>query len=149
MSAAEEEIQDNWFSTTILCRGREYFGCRAIEYSDKLTREAVHGASAFQLGMTPGKVENEEGKLTLLNRDFYQMIADFGDAWGEVRFDITVQYGMHGTPVHTDVIEGCRLTGAPGGASEGTTAIEREISFMFMRIKRDGRYITHRRQRRA
>lgn len=149
MSADADEIQGNWFSTTILCNGVEYFGCRGIDYSEKLSREQVHGAGAYPLGMTPSKVENEEGKITLLLRDFYQMIADFGDGWADVRFDITVQYGLSGSPVHTDVIEGCRLTGAPGGASESTTAIEREVSFMFMAIKRDGKYATRRRRRRS
>lgn len=147
--AAEDEIQDNWFSTTIECAGTEYFGVRGIEYGDKLTREQVYGASSFPLGKTPGKVENDEGKLTILNRDFYAMLRAFGDAWGDVRFTITVQYGLPGSPVHTDVIEVCHLAGANGGASEGTAAIEREVPFTYLAIKRDGKYITRRRQRRA
>ena len=94
MSADADEIQDNWFSTTILCNGVEYFGCRGIDYSEKLTREQVHGAGEYPLGMTPLKVENEEGKITPLNRDLYQMLADFGDAGAEVRFDITVAWAL-------------------------------------------------------
>lgn len=147
--AAEDEIQDNWFSLTANIGGEEYFGLRGIEYGDKLTREQVYGASPFPLGKTPGKVENDEGKLTLLNKEFYALLAKFGDAWGDKSFEITVQYGMPGTPVHTDVIEGCHLAGANGGGSEGTNAIEREIPFTYLAVKRDGKYITRRRQRRA
>jgi hypothetical protein len=149
MSADADELQDSWLSTTILCRGVEYFGCRGVDYPQKLTREQVYGVGPMPLGMTPPKVENEEGKITLLNRDFYQMLADFGDGWASVRFDITVQYGLSGSPVHTDVIEGCRLTSNPGSISESTTAIEREVAFMFMSVKNDGKYPVARRRRRG
>lgn len=149
MSADSDEIQDNWFSSTILCNGKEYFGCRGLDYPQKLTREQVHGAGAYPLGMTPPKVENEEGKFTLLLRDFYEMLNDFGDGWASIRFDITVQYGLSGSPAHTDVIEGCRFTSNPGSLSEGTTAIEREVAFMFMAVKNDGKYPVARRRRRG
>lgn len=149
MSAEDDEIQDGWLSITAEIRGKEYFGLRGIEYGDKLTREQVYGVGAFPLGKTPGKVENDEGKLMLLNKDFYELLRDLGDAWGDVRFNITVQYGMPGDPVHTDIIESCHLGGANGGGSEGGGAIEREIPFTYLAIKRDGKYITRRRQRRA
>ena len=148
MADDADDIQDGWFNTIIKCNGIEYFEARGIEYSEKLTREMVHGVSAYPLGYTPGKVENEEGKLTILNKGFYKVLQDFGPGWGDVRFDITVQYGAFGSGAATDVIESCRLAGAPGGASEGTTAIERELPFYYLAVKRNGVYITRRRTRR-
>lgn len=135
-------IEYSWADVRMKVRGREITGFKAVKYGDKVTREKVYGASRHALARTRGKVEVDDCSMTLYESALRDLIAELGDGWSDVRIgDIVVQYGKEGQTIQTDVLEDVLLEGFSGGADEGTTALERELAFSCMRIKRNGSYI--------
>lgn len=141
MGATINGIEKSWASITTKVRGAEIVGYKAISYSDSISREKVYGAGRMPLGMTRGKYETEQGSMTVYERQFRELLAAFGDGWGDVVFDIEVRYSDPGEDTHVDVLESCRWAGAPGGGEEGSSPLERELKFDCIRIKRDGVYL--------
>lgn len=141
MAVSVNDIEYAWGSITVKAKGQELTGIKAISYGDAIEREAVYGAGRHKLGMTRGKYTTEQGSMTLFLKQHRAFIATLGDGWGDVPFEIEVRYAETGEDTHVDIIEGCKLAGNPEGGEEGASALEREVKFDFMRIKRDGIYL--------
>ena len=141
MGANINEVEYSWADMRVKIRGREIVGFKGIKYDDKITREKVYGARRWAIARTRGKVEIDDCSITMFESEFRALIAELGQGWGDVPFEIIVQYGNAGMPTHTDVLESCLLGGGGGGGEEGTSAFEREVPFSCMRIRRDGLYI--------
>ena len=68
-------------------------------------------------------------------------VEQFGDGWGDKRFEMVEQIDLGNGRFSTTVLEGCRFKGAPAGGEEGAGALTRELKFSYLRIKRDGKYL--------
>lgn len=143
MSSTEEGFELSWQSFSLKSStGREFLGITGCKYQQKVTREMVYGASPYALGRTEGKVENEEASITFLELELREFLAELGNGYGRKPFNLTAQYGAPGTPVYTDILERCMLSGdGEGGGEEGSDAFKREVPFTFMRLKRNGLYL--------
>ncbi len=142
MAATINDSPFSWADIRTKVGSRELIGYKSIKYGDKCSTEAVYGARRHMLGRTRGKVEVDDGTITMFEHEARDLLEALGDGWADKVVDsITVQYGNEGTSTHTDVLEKVRFVGLDGGGDEGTSALEREVSFTCMRIKRDGRYI--------
>lgn len=145
MGATINGIERSWASITLKVRGVEIIGFKAISYADSISREKVYGAGRMPIAMTQGKYETEQGSITVYERQFREIIdlfaADESAGWGDEPFDIECRYADPGEDTHVDVVETCRWAGAPGGGEEGSSPLERELKFDFMRIKRNGKYL--------
>lgn len=142
MSETEEGFELSWQSFTLKAAGQEITGITGCKYQHKVTREMVFGASPHAIGRTEGKVETEEASITFLELALREFLAALGGNYGRKAFEIIAQYGAPGTPLYTDVLERCMLSGdGEGGGEEGTEAFKREVPFTFMRLKRNGLYL--------
>jgi hypothetical protein len=145
MAIVVNDIEYSWADIRAKIRGRELVGYKAIKYGDKVTREKVYGARRHAIARTRGKVEVDPGSLTLYESEVRELLAELGDGWADVPVDeLIVQYGGDGLPTHTDVLENVLFEGLDGGGEEGSSALEREVPFSCMKIKRDGMYIVSR-----
>ena len=149
MSSTEEGFELSWQSFTLNANGQEITGITGCKYAQKVTREMVYGASPYALGRTSGKVENEDSSITFLELALREFLAAMGNGYGRKPFEVVCQYGDIGTPVFTDILERCMLSGdGEGGGEEGTDAFKREVPFTFMRLKRNGLYLIDNSRRR-
>lgn len=142
MAITVNDIEFSWGDITLRQGGIEITGFKAVSYSDAVEREAVYGAGRHKLGMTRGKYTTEQGSLTVYLKQEREIIAARGDGWADGDpFEIEVRYAAPGQDTHIDIVEGCRWAGTGGGGEEGSSPLEREMKFDFMRIKRDGVYL--------
>lgn len=142
MAITVNDTEYSWGSITLKQKGRELTGFKAISYADSVSREKVYGAGRLPIGMTRGKYEAEQGSITAFLKQEREIISEAGDGWADGDpFEIEVRYAEPGQDTHVDIVEGCRWAGTGGGGEEGSAALEREMKFDFMRVKRDGKYL--------
>lgn len=142
MAITVNDIEYSWGSITAKINGKEITGFKAISYSDAVEREAVYGAGRHKLGMTRGKYTTEQGSITAYLKQEREIINDLGDGWADYGpFEVEVRYAEPGEDTHIDIVEGCRFAGTSGGGEEGSSPLEREMKFDYMRVKRDGNYL--------
>lgn len=146
MAITLNNIEHDWGGITTIIDGLEITGYKAINYADAIEREKVMGAGRTPIGMTRGVYSAEQGSMTMYLKQHRILIARLaakaraGDGWGDVPFDIQVRYGIPGD-THIDIVEGAYLAGNPEGGEQGSSALEREVKFDFLAIKRDGVYL--------
>ena len=145
MAAIINGIEFSWADIRVKVKGKELVAFKGIRYGDKVTREKVYGARRHAIARTRGKVEVDDGSITMFESEARELINILGDGWADVLVDeIVVQYGEGGQETHTDVLEQVYFEGLEGGGEEGNSAFEREVPFSCMKIKRDGKYIVAR-----
>jgi hypothetical protein len=108
----------------------------AINYSTSLDVTDVYGTRPQKLGTTRGK-QNAEGSLEMYGRAWEQLrsLLGFGGiGYGEVRVPIIVTYGEIGSPVKTDILEGCRIVKIEYANAEGTDPMKVTATLNIMRI---------------
>lgn len=145
MAATVNDIEYSWADIRVKVRGKELIAFKSIKYGDKVTREKVYGARRHAIARTRGKVEVDDCSITMYESAVRELLAELGDGWADTIVDeIVCQYGNEGQATHTDVLESVLFEGLDGGGEEGSSAIEREVPFSCMKIKRDGKYIVAR-----
>ena len=145
MAASVNNIEYSWADIRVKAKGKELIAFKGIKYGDKVSREKVFGARRHAIARTRGKVEVDDCSITMYESAVRELLGILGPNWADVLVDeIVVQYGGDGQTTHTDVLEDVLFEGLDGGAEEGTSAIEREVPFSCMKIKRDGVYIVAR-----
>lgn len=131
----------SWSSLSARFGGTRLTGAKAIKYSDEIEgRDAVYGASVMPQGRTRGRYKVGDCSLTLYLSDFKNLIAEYGDGWGEAEGELIVQFD-EGGEIHEHVLEGARLSGADHGNEEGTDAATVEMKLSVLKIRRDGVYL--------
>lgn len=136
----------SWGSITVKVAEERFYGFTAISYGDSRTREKVYGMGRHHAprGRTRGKYEVEPVSLTgpkSTMQALRQSLADKSDdgvSYGDVEFEIVVQYiERDETPITVD-LEDCVLTGNTSDESEGAEALMEDVEIDCMRIRRNG-----------
>jgi hypothetical protein len=131
--------------------GKRYIGINSINYSDSLDPGKAWGTGMMKIGRTAGKHDPSADLEMYVQEadDFLQALTLTGGdnallksaGFGLIPFGIQVQYSEVGSPVITDVIEGCRITGADKKRGQGTDALVVAFKLDVMRIKHNGLYM--------
>ncbi len=136
----------SWGSVIVRINGLTQHWITSISYADKRERSVVYGAGRHHAprGRTLGKYSVENPKLKGPKADvvgFLEYLASLGDdpsSYGDVRFDIVVQY-VEASQTVTVEIEDCRVVGVSGSDEESADALQDEIEIHAMRLRRNGK----------
>lgn len=147
--ANEVRVNDNvmgWGSVICKIFGAPQHWITSISWSEKRERGVVYGMGRHQAprGRTTGKYTVENPKIKGPVEDVQGLLDELatrapdGKSYGDVRFDVTVQY-VEGTRTITVEIEDCRVVGISSTGDEGSDAMQDEVELQAMRIKRNGK----------
>ncbi len=147
--ANEVRINGNVISWgSVICRinGIPQNWPTSISYSDKRERAVVYGMGRHHAprGRTLGKYSVENPKLKGPKADvsgFLDYLASLstdGNSFGDVRFDIVVQYIEDEQSVTVE-IEDCRVVGVTASDEESADALQDEVEIHAMRLRRNGK----------
>lgn len=110
--------------------------CQEISYSAPAEVGDVWGTRPQKIGTTRGQ-SNPQASIRMLTRSWERLrnlLVPGGIGYGEIKFPIVVQYGEIGTPVKTDILEGCRITDVQYTSSVGTDANSVTLPLNVMRL---------------
>lgn len=107
-----------------------------IEYTTELEPGIYRGNQTGPLVRTKGE-GNHTGKLTLLKADANTILRALGQGALSVEFQIIVKYQTPGSPIITDVLNGCRITNAGNAHSGGGDALKVTFDLHIMQILYD------------
>lgn len=123
-----------------------FTGVTDISYSDSVEVGSVYGTNRKRVGRTTGQ-QSVEASMTMLKAHFQELIGQvgqFGVGYGEVPFNIIVQYAEPGMAAITDELLGVRITGAADTHAEGVEALRVAVTLDVMELKRNGLSIINR-----
>lgn len=137
-------IEADWSSITLrLKSGNLVEGFMAIKYGDSVEEGIVRANGRKQRGRTRGREKTDDGTLDVLLATETAIIEALGGSgWCDEIFDAVVQYTVPGQATRTDVLESFRFLGTDGGGEEGNDALKRQMKFSYLRVKRNGAYLT-------
>ncbi len=99
----------SWAEIEIRLASIRQFAVKEISYRSSLEGADVFGTGAMPIGRTRGQARFE-ASITLHKEEADDLIVTLGPGYGEVPFDIVVQYRvLGGYAVSTDTIIGCRI----------------------------------------
>lgn len=122
-----------WADITVIAGGVDLTKIRAIEYKEKIDREAVYAKGRNPHSIQSGNA-SYEGKITLLQSQ-YEALVDAGN--GSVlslSVDVETSYGTPPDTVSTDRAVGIRFTEAGKAAKQGDKFLEIELPFICLNI---------------
>jgi hypothetical protein len=136
----------SWGSLTVKVGGERWYRLTSISYADKRERVKAYGQAKHQAptGRSRGKYAVEPvkagappGSFQLL-RKLLATQAEDGVSYGDVPFDIVVQYiEADETPITVELID-CVWSGNTVSHEEGPDPLKEEVEFDCMRILRNG-----------
>jgi hypothetical protein len=125
-------------SIEIAFDGVVFTGFKEISYNDGLEPGAVRGTSVQKIGRTKGDL-TPEASLTCYTEEWKEILAKFGNGFGERVFTIVVAYRENDdADLVTDTIQGCRIKKVERSHSQGTDALEVKLELDVMKILWDG-----------
>ncbi len=147
--ANEVRINNNtigWGSAICRINGIAQNWPTSISYAEKRERGVVYGMGRHHAprGRTSGKYSVENPKIKGPRGDvqgfvdYLASLSSDGTSYGDVRFDIVLQY-IEAEQTVTVEIEDCRIVGISGSDDEGTDALQDEIEIQAMRLIRNGK----------
>lgn len=137
-------VRASWGDIEFRIRNARNLGVTEISYSQEQEPQPVYGAGVKPIGRTRGQVK-PEASMTMLKEEADLLIETLGDGYGEVSFDIGVQYRLDGLgvgKVHSDAILGVRITKIEQSPSVGSEALTCKISLSVMDVLLNGKSIT-------
>lgn len=134
----------DWSSVEIKFQGEIITGVKDVSYSHTLEPTKVYGTNAQPIGRTRG-VYSADGSVTLYKSEskvLRQLLAGGGtNGYGEVSFDIIVNYAENGEDPIVDELIGCRIKGEESSHSQGADPLEEKITLDIMFVRRDGQHL--------
>jgi hypothetical protein len=138
----------SWGSIVAKIDGDRYHGFTAIKYGDKRERSKLYGMGKHHAprGRSRGKYTVDVVGLTgpkatvQALRDALAAKSTSGTSYGDVEFDIVVQFVEGQTPITVE-IEGCVFVGDASNHEEGPDSLMDEIELDPMRIRRNGKVL--------
>jgi len=136
----------SWGSIIVKVDGDRFFGFTAIKYADARERTKAYGQSRSQAprGRSRGKYTVEpvgltgfKGSLQMLRAALAAKASD-GVSYGDVLFQIVVQYVETDDTAITVELEDCLWAKNTAADEEGPDALTEEIEIDCMRIRRNG-----------
>lgn len=131
-------INGQYFSyadITFRVNGLMFAGCKAINYSDSLSRAKVRGTARVPLGLTAGRYE-AKGDVEMYLDTFNTMILAAGGpvgGWRQIPIAASVTYGPNlgmNIPLVNDVIPGFYLGDLEMSNSESDDPLTRKFSMI-------------------
>lgn len=148
--ADEQRINGNmysWSSIYFKVDGERFYGIKSISYGDSRERakgygmgrhHAPRGRSAGKYQTDPVSVSVEKATARALRETLATFAAD-GQSFGNVPFEIVVQYvEPDDTPI-TDTIEECVWAKTESSNEEGPDPLYEDVEFDCMRIRWNGK----------
>ena len=137
----------SWGSIRVKCGGEEFTGFSKIAYADKRTRGKGYGMGRHQAprGRTRGRYEVDPVTITAHRdsaeafRAFLAAKASDQKSFGNVAFEIVVQYVDEGETPITDTLEDCVWSGNTVSNEEGSDPLTVDIELDCMRINWNGK----------
>jgi hypothetical protein len=137
----------SWGSIRVKCGGEEFTGFSKIAYADKRPRTKGYGMGRHQAprGRSRGKYEVDPVTITAHRdsaeafRDFLASKATDGKSFGNVSFEVVVQYVDEGETPVTDTLEACVWSGNTVSNEEGPDPLTVDIELDCMRINWNGK----------
>lgn len=139
----------SWGSIVVKLDGEKFYGFTAIKYGDSRERAKAYGMGKHHAprARTRGKYSTEPVGLTgpkstvQALRDALAAKSQGGTSYGDVEFDVVVQFiETDDTPLTVE-IEQCVWTKNTEGHEEGTDPLSDEIELDCMRIRRNGKVL--------
>lgn len=117
---------------------------QSIDYSVKNNSKEVLGTNPNPISVTRGQIANT-AKCKMLLYEMNQFLLALAavditglGAYGDVFFDVQVQYAETGGPIITDTLHGCRVYDVSQTSSVGPDAIVCELDLRPLQILRNG-----------
>lgn len=124
-------------SVTVNCNGRDYYGCKSINYGSERAISPVHGTGPEQCGVVFGPVTHN-GDIELYKSYAARLRKALGNGYSEVPLTITVTWRETAiSELHTDVIS-AYYKKEDLKSTQGNEATTEAIEFHVNSIKRDG-----------
>lgn len=139
----------SWGSIIVKIDGEKYYGFTAIKYADSRERAKQYGMGKHHAprGRSRGKYATEPVGLTgpkstiQALRDALAQQSTSGTSYGDIEFDVIVQYvETDDTPI-TDEIERCVFVKNSVSHEEGADPLSEEIELDCMLIRRNGKVL--------
>lgn len=133
-------------SIIVKVNGDRFTGFTAIKYADKRERvkgygmgrsQAPRGRSRGKYSTDPVGITGHKGSIQALRAALALQASD-GASYGDVLFQIVVQFVETDDTPQTVEIEDCVWTGNTSSDEEGPDPLEEEIEVDCMRIRRNG-----------
>jgi hypothetical protein len=135
----------SWGSIVLKIDGDPYTGFNAIDFSDKRERAFGYGMGRHQAprGRTRGKYSADNAKLggpvgsIAMLRAALAAKAEDGKSYGNVEFQVIVQYvELDDTPVQIE-LDRCCIVGDGSSHKEGAEQLENELELSVFVIRRN------------
>lgn len=132
----------SWAEIEIRIAGLKQLAVKEISYKSSLEGADVYGTGPMPLGRTLGQAKFE-ASITLMKEEADELIMSLGPGYGEVWFDIVVQYRLlGGLSVSTDTIRGCRIKGEDHSFSQSADGLAVKYELHPVAVLRNGIAIT-------
>lgn len=135
----------SWGSIVARVNDERFYGFTAINYGDSRERVKGHGMGRHQAprGRSRGKYDTEEVTLTGFKGSMAQLRQALADAegtttFGDIEFQIVVQYIEDDDTPITDELDRCVYTGTTASNEEGPDPLKEEIKIDCMLIRWNG-----------
>lgn len=136
----------SWGSIVLKIDGERYYGFTSVSYADKRERVKQYGMGKHQAprGRSRGKYTTDPVKLAGPKSSIQAARAALaarssnGTSYGDVQFDIAVQYiETDETPINVS-IEGCVWVSNSSSEEESADPLKEEVELDCMKILRNG-----------
>lgn len=137
--------QYGWASIVAKIDGDTYYGLTSISFADKRERVKAYGMGRHHAprGRSPGKYSVDAVKVVGWKSSIQTLLADLakkapdGKSYGNVEFEIVVQYiESDETPISV-VIERCVITSVSSANEESADPLKEELEIDAMLIRRN------------
>jgi hypothetical protein len=137
-SVNTEGFEFSFASITLLTPGGRKFGAVSINYDDGLDPGMSDGTSTMPTGWTAGKWSGN-ASIEFNRRDGQELLAELGNGYGRVSFQVQVQYAEDGTDVITDELPICRIKKVTNPNQAGTDPSKMNFELALLKpVIRDG-----------
>lgn len=141
--------QHSWGSIVVKIDGDRYYGFTAIKYSDSRERVKAYGMGKHHAprGRSKGKYAVEPVGLTGWKssiqalREALAAKSSDGNSYGDVEFQIVVQYVETGENPITVELDRCVFTKNTSNEEEGPDPLSEEVELDCMKIRRNGKVL--------
>lgn len=118
--------------------GQRYTGIRSLSYNPTRDVGMAEGSPAQPLGYGRGTYGGGEGSFSMLRVSFDAMVEAVGEGYMEKIFPIVASYAPEGSPITTDELIGCTMTGIDFQGERGPDPLYVEVSFKFLNMLTNG-----------
>lgn len=141
--------QHSWGSIVVKIAEEKYYGFTKIAYSDSRERVKAYGMGRHHAprGRSRGKYSTEAVTLTGWKGSVQQLRnalaskSQDGNSYGDVVFQIVVQYVEKDDTAITVEIEDCVWTKSASSEEEGPDPLSEDIEIDCMKIRRNGKVL--------